>query len=806
MALIQRGIYNISGDELIFDNYEIRENGINNFEINNNGTNVLTLDNASSAHIKPVLKVGNNATGIIRTEVNGQVGAQITQINGVSNIYLGIGNNSTQYLTMDETSFSLGSSVSTTFNGNANFFNPVVMYDDLKILNNSSVGIGSNNPTAILTLENGGMHLDSSIGNNTTRPALTTGSTNTPYEIRAIGTITSNATPDPVADDGFLRLRAGGGTNTYTASYIDLSGYNAIGDMNNNIIFGTYGIERMRIDVNGNTNLSGRLTMGTLLTPTTYAIEIEKGIADTGIVFKHPNNNTGALIGLDTSGNVIISQSNTSDNIRIVYNAIDRLIFNNSYAYFTNSNVGIGNSTPTYPLDVAGQINSNSIMSIINSNSSYSSPLSTNVPVLRIDNTNNSSLTAHSILLLRTGGSSGGDPFISFDIANEAGFTMGLDNNDSNKFKFSTVWSSFNSTKMTIDRSGYVGIGTTEPKNIFHIQANPSSSFSSAITTNISNPSFMTITATAGYGTRMYIEQLQATSNTNRVMTWDYYPGQCSFNTLNDAASANVKASIFHIDTAEGMIGFNSSSPLCPVHIKQRNDNAGGNLANYNEASIIFERAGNTNKWAIAQNQYHDLVFFYNMADRGYLWNGANVAQIDFTGQHRSQMDTPEKTISVINNINDYIGIIVSSNGEYIDDNVEINEALPKVILSNINNDKKVYGVISEAEDLEKENREYKQGTFVTVIKKQEGDDRIIINSLGEGGIWVSNVNGNFENGDYITTTELLEGYGAKQNDDILHNYTVAKITQDEDFKDMTNGRVINGIKCKFVGCTYHCG
>jgi len=46
-----------------------------------------------------------------------------------------------------------------------------------------------------------------------------------------------------------------------------------------------------------------------------------------------------------------------------------------------------------------------------------------------------------------------------------------------------------------------------------------------------------------------------------------------------------------------------------------------------------------------------------------------------------------------------------------------------------------------------------------------------------------------------------------KQDDDLLHNYTVAKITCDEDFSDMTNGRILeNGVKCKFVGCTYHCG
>ena len=55
------------------------------------------------------------------------------------------------------------------------------------------------------------------------------------------------------------------------------------------------------------------------------------------------------------------------------------------------------------------------------------------------------------------------------------------------------------------------------------------------------------------------------------------------------------------------------------------------------------------------------------------------------------------------------------------------------------------------------------------------------INSVGEGAIWVSNKNGTLENGDYISSS-TVPGYGAKQADDLLHNYTVAKITCDCDF------------------------
>jgi hypothetical protein len=50
------------------------------------------------------------------------------------------------------------------------------------------------------------------------------------------------------------------------------------------------------------------------------------------------------------------------------------------------------------------------------------------------------------------------------------------------------------------------------------------------------------------------------------------------------------------------------------------------------------------------------------------------------------------------------------------------------------------------------------------------------MNSVGEGAVWVCNKNGNIPNGDYITSC-TIPGYGAKQADDILHNYSVAKIT-----------------------------
>jgi hypothetical protein len=176
-----------------------------------------------------------------------------------------------------------------------------------------------------------------------------------------------------------------------------------------------------------------------------------------------------------------------------------------------------------------------------------------------------------------------------------------------------------------------------------------------------------------------------------------------------------------------------------------------------------------------------------------------------FTGQHYNLPSTGE-----VVDYNNKIGYIVSSTGIYHNVNNDvaealptINEALPKVVLSTQPNDKKAFGVISDATD---SNIHWAiNGNTKSKIRKN--DKRLVINSLGEGAIMVSNINGNLENGDYITTS-AIEGLGMKQDDDLLHNYTVAKITQDCDFSSDTTDVIHDGqtYKMKLVGCTYHCG
>ena len=111
------------------------------------------------------------------------------------------------------------------------------------------------------------------------------------------------------------------------------------------------------------------------------------------------------------------------------------------------------------------------------------------------------------------------------------------------------------------------------------------------------------------------------------------------------------------------------------------------------------------------------------------------------------------------------------------------------------------------------DNRIYCTGSFVTPYEKaNKNERRMFINSLGEGAIWVCNKNGVIVNGEYISSSSV-SGYGQKQilNEEFLTRYTVAKITCDVDFSNVSafeNKTVthnsVNYTAC-FVSCLYQC-
>lgn len=147
-----------------------------------------------------------------------------------------------------------------------------------------------------------------------------------------------------------------------------------------------------------------------------------------------------------------------------------------------------------------------------------------------------------------------------------------------------------------------------------------------------------------------------------------------------------------------------------------------------------------------------------------------------FTGAHISYSDTDIA-----------VGDIIVSEKSSLD-NINQSKVLSKV--SSIVRDKRVFGVVSETTE---DNGVYQIGA----------------NAVGEGGINVCEVNGDIENGDYICSSNV-EGKGMRQDDDLLHNYTVAKSLEDVVWDNEIIGKDgcfdKDGVKCKTIACTYHCG
>ena len=221
--------------------------------------------------------------------------------------------------------------------------------------------------------------------------------------------------------------------------------------------------------------------------------------------------------------------------------------------------------------------------------------------------------------------------------------------------------------------------------------------------------------------------------------------------------------------------------------------------------------------WAVEStaNSYRALGLFTNNTDSLSDTNGSTFTfmgffspftkstSYSFTASHRCYSNNSE----LYNE--DKIGLIVQSTGQYDSlyiDNISVDNAVPIVELSNSRKSKKVLGVISrfETNDDKREGMDY---GYIQVSDKDK--NRLYINSIGEGAVWVCNTNGNFENGDYIQSSDI-SGYGEKQDDDILHNYSVAKITMDVDFDNIPENfekRILeNDIISVFVGAIYQQG
>jgi len=102
---------------------------------------------------------------------------------------------------------------------------------------------------------------------------------------------------------------------------------------------------------------------------------------------------------------------------------------------------------------------SEQLLSATSSNSTWTDPTNNNVSQVRVTNDGTGVATAHSNILLRTT-ATGGSPFISMDVAGVAGWTVGVDNADGEKFKIAQGWNGFPTPAITIDSSRNVNMKT----------------------------------------------------------------------------------------------------------------------------------------------------------------------------------------------------------------------------------------------------------------------------------------------------------------------------------------------------------
>lgn len=224
-----------------------------------------------------------------------------------------------------------------------------------------------------------------------------------------------------------------------------------------------------------------------------------------------------------------------------------------------------------------------------------------------------------------------------------------------------------------------------------------------------------------------------------------------------------------------------------------------GELPGYSTSWYMVVKTDHSHMYFSAGGHYSGYVYSSGSYHMNSYWTE------HFTGQHRPLPEDEE----ILENLDDYIGLIVSATNNIcslVPDpitnvfkmasgmrGIHVNEAIPKVVLSTTYKDKRCYGVVAGGEDvnnfednvrgtINKNEKHYPSGNFASIMICEEEDNRLFVNSVGEGGLWVSDEYGIIENGDYITTSGVLHGYGVVQEDDILHNYTVAKATMDCDF------------------------
>jgi|UPI0004806B1E hypothetical protein len=247
---------------------------------------------------------------------------------------------------------------------------------------------------------------------------------------------------------------------------------------------------------------------------------------------------------------------------------------------------GLGTSTPGTSLHIE------------NGNTFGTDPSITTSPSVYVYNNNNTSSSAHSSLAIRTNGSGGGNPYLSFDINGVRGFSMGIDNADEDKFKFQNNWSLNASVTpaLTITGDNRVGIGTTSPAVPLHVAP--------SVTQYVNIYGYLSQTNAQGsYG---------AYTNVNYSIQADGRIRAPEFNAISDA---RIKKGIAQLNSQSLLTDLNKLKVINYSYIDQL---ANGNK---NKTGFIAQEVEKVNSQFV--NQSTDFIpSVYDLAKSSTLENG----------------------------------------------------------------------------------------------------------------------------------------------------------------------------------------
>jgi hypothetical protein len=195
--------------------------------------------------------------------------------------------------------------------------------------------------------------------------------------------------------------------------------------------------------------------------------------------------------------------------------------------------------------------------------------------------------------------------------------------------------------------------------------------------------------------------------------------------------------------------------------------------------------------------------------------SGGSTVGTSFTGGHDNVCEDDDDLMP---------GLIVETTGHmWAHPTGSYETALPFTKLCQTNGSKKVFGVINgykpayisgslkypEYAHFIKNGWQMKP-EFTGTAKRfptGSGNFHLHTNSIGEGSVWVTNVNGEIENGDFVESS-VIKGYGRKQDDDIMRSKTIAKVTENIDWDNISDTITFSGSAYKKhkAAVTFHCG